>query len=80
MLAQQNGNGGANGHNRGAEMGDLVLGQHTVDFFLALTLCQQLIVEENPEGPDHPAVYQVCPVLHPSLPSGPIHVCIHLPK
>ena len=40
-------------------MGDLVLGQHLVDFFLGLTLCQQLIVEESPEGPGHPAVYQV---------------------
>lgn len=56
-LAEHNGNG--QGNMSGPQMADLVLGQHTVDFFLGLTLCQQLIVEDSPEGPDHPAVYQV---------------------
>lgn len=43
----------------GADLHSLVLGHHLVDFFLNLTLCQQLIVEENPLGPQHPPVYQV---------------------
>ena len=51
--------GGLGRQQAGADLHQLVLGHHVIDFFLNLTLCQQLIVEENPLGPDHPAVYQV---------------------
>ena len=62
-LQQQDGEGRLGQTAGGADLHSLVLGHHMVDFFLNLTLCQQLIVEENPLGPQHPPVYQVNPEL-----------------
>ena len=58
-LQGQDGDGRLAQGAEGSDLHSLVLGHHMVDFFLNLTLCQQLIVEENPLGPEHPPVYQV---------------------
>ena len=43
------------------EEGSTALGHHLIDFWTNICLCQSLIIEKNPEGPDNlPHVYQVC--------------------
>jgi len=43
------------------EEGSTALGHHLIDFWTNICLCQSLIIEKNPEGPDTlPHVYQVC--------------------
>ena len=41
------------------EEGSTALGHHLIDFWTNVCLCQSLIIEKNPEGPDLPTVYQV---------------------
>lgn len=42
------------------EEGSTALGHHLIDFWTNICLCQSLIIEKNPEGPDSlPHVYQV---------------------
>ena len=43
------------------EEGSTALGHHLIDFWTNVCLCQSLIIEKNPEGPDTlPHVYQAC--------------------
>jgi phospholipid-translocating P-type ATPase (flippase) len=51
--------GGSGGQRNDWEEGSTALGHHLIDFWTNICLCQSLIIEKNPEGPDTlPFVYQ----------------------